>query len=430
MKFRAMAYSLRHRDIFQAAVRLVYGDDFEIKEDLSSRMVFECKICNREMNSETAVAEHFRSGGHQKNRDKKYRERGESNLDPLKIKYSPDSLHYKLACSHIKPLGLQMIEEYACSHRSPYFKCNLCGAHGKLDSMYHHAIGNRHTEKYIKSACVLENSILTSTEREEIRHQLVKAEGMKVEAIKTIRGDMYFPRKWKEEGRVYGRQQNAVKKDARSPSSSPSPGPSRSRSSVHEIGHSSLRLSKRSPKESPTSSPERYIKRSPRESYKISPDSSPVRSHSREKSPLSQYRNKSPPGLPSLDIKLELDDLPVAPSPPPVLPPPPPQRPEKKDKEIQKFDLEELMIQFNFIVKTHDMSAADIQTAQDEKLAIDLMMLISEALYSCIRIDDSQDNPETARLRTQQETLRKIMGYIKLRLEATWNDTNKQKDSS
>lgn len=28
---------------------------------------------------------------------------------------------------------------------------------------------------------------------------------------------------------------------------------------------------------------------------------------------------------------------------------------EMKDKDVQKFDLEELMIHMNFIIKTHDM---------------------------------------------------------------------------
>lgn len=43
-----------------------------------------------------------------------------------------------------------MIEEYEKGHSSwSYYKCNLCGAHGKLEPMYKHIIGNRHTEKYI-----------------------------------------------------------------------------------------------------------------------------------------------------------------------------------------------------------------------------------------------------------------------------------------
>lgn len=48
--------------------------------------------------------------------------------------------------------------------------------------------------------------------------------------------------------------------------------------------------------------------------------------------------------------------------PPPSLQQPPLQPPvsaslpkEMKDKDVQKFDLEELMIHMNFIIKTHDM---------------------------------------------------------------------------
>ena len=43
-----------------------------------------------------------------------------------------------------------MIEQYEKVAGSwSYYKCNLCAAHGKLDAIYKHIIGNRHTEKYI-----------------------------------------------------------------------------------------------------------------------------------------------------------------------------------------------------------------------------------------------------------------------------------------
>lgn len=47
--------------------------------------------------------------------------------------------------------GLQMVEEYEKYPEHMYYKCNLCAAHGKLDAMYHHLIGNKHTERYIVS---------------------------------------------------------------------------------------------------------------------------------------------------------------------------------------------------------------------------------------------------------------------------------------
>lgn len=39
-----------------------------------------------------------------------------------------------------------------------------------------------------KSACLLQNSVLTGNEREEIRKQLVKMEGINCEAMKTYYG--------------------------------------------------------------------------------------------------------------------------------------------------------------------------------------------------------------------------------------------------
>lgn len=48
-----------------------------------------------------------------------------------------------------------MVEEYSRGTVQRYYKCILCGAHGKLDHMYYHVIGNKHTEKYIVSMFTL-----------------------------------------------------------------------------------------------------------------------------------------------------------------------------------------------------------------------------------------------------------------------------------
>ena len=45
-----------------------------------------------------------------------------------------------------------------------------------------------------KTAVELENSIITSNEREEIRKKLVIREGINVDAIKTIRGNFELVR--------------------------------------------------------------------------------------------------------------------------------------------------------------------------------------------------------------------------------------------
>ncbi|KAG7166022.1 uncharacterized protein LOC121870015 [Homarus americanus] len=434
-KFSDMAYSLVHINIFQEAIRILYSEDFVMSIDLSKRLQFRCLICNREMNSEHALAEHCRSGGHQKNRDKKYRESGEVNIDALSANYSPHSIHFKLLNSQVNPLGLQMVEEYDRGHGTTYYKCILCGAHGKLDTMYHHLIGKKHTDKYIKSGCVLESSILTVNEREEIRRKLVKEEGVNVRALKTIKGQELFPKKWQAEAITSTalRMAKLSKRESRSSSRSPSPGPSRSKDSRSRSYHlSSQRSPQHSPKRSPPRSPKRRctmpsLRQSPKPSLR-----SPVRSQSRDGSPLSNYRNKSPPPtVTSVPVVAKTNSGTVAllsiPLPPQLQPPAPPVV-ESRDKSVQKHDLEELMIQFNFIVKSHTMSESDIKTAEDAKLAIDLMFKIAESLHNVTLVYQGDAKLKTDemhnKLKKQNELLRGILGYIKQRMESTWNKEN------
>ncbi|XP_066970578.1 uncharacterized protein [Macrobrachium rosenbergii] len=93
-----------------------------------------------------------------------------------------------------------MVEEYINRRGNQYYKCILCGAHGKIDIMYHHLIGKKHTEKYIRSCCVLGSSVLNPNEREALRKKLLQDEGVNVDAIKTIKGDEFYPFKWEREG--------------------------------------------------------------------------------------------------------------------------------------------------------------------------------------------------------------------------------------
>ncbi|CAL4114480.1 unnamed protein product [Meganyctiphanes norvegica] len=151
--FSELAYAVAYKEKFQAAVKLLYGSDFVITEDLSKRMQFACIICNREMNSENAMQEHYRSGPHQKNRDKRNRESGGASAAIDAYKYSKDSLQFRLLTSQTNPIGLQMVEEYRNDRNNSYYKCFLCGAHGKLSDMYNHIINKAHTEKYIKNYC-------------------------------------------------------------------------------------------------------------------------------------------------------------------------------------------------------------------------------------------------------------------------------------
>ncbi|XP_064092901.1 uncharacterized protein LOC135205737 isoform X2 [Macrobrachium nipponense] len=253
-KFTGMAYSLVNKNVFSEAVKILYGPEFLITVDLSKRMQFACQICNREMNSEKAMKEHGNSGGHQKNLDKKNRATGVSSFSARACNYATDSIQFRLLNSSVPPLGLQMVEEYINRRGNQYYKCMLCAAHGKLDMMYQHLIGKKHTEKYIKNCCVLENSILNPNEREALRKKLVQDEGVNVDAIKTIKGDQFYPFKWEREGvtsrlfnhkfkrGMYGsenfnikmeegiRDSDKIKREQRSSSGSPAPGPSRGRS--------------------------------------------------------------------------------------------------------------------------------------------------------------------------------------------------------
>ncbi|XP_037796642.1 uncharacterized protein LOC119591960 [Penaeus monodon] len=431
-RFPEMAYSLNMKDIFQKAVDILYGKDFLIKCDLSKRMQFSCQICNREMNSENAVADHYRSGNHQKNLDKKVREAGEPSYSSRASDFASNSLRHRLLSSQIKPLGLQMVEEFEKYHDHMYYKCNLCAAHGKLDAMYHHLIGNKHTERYIKSACLLQNSVLTGNEREEIRKQLVKIEGINCETIKTYYGSEFYPRKWEQDGLVKkSTVHHPVKKELESGASSDSssPVPCRSRSPLCQRS--------RSMADSPYMSPKRF-KRSPRSRKSWSPVRSPKRP---ARSPsLSRFRNKSPPQECIEAAKALLEPKPRAPPPPPLQqltlqphvstplqklsPLPRQEKMEMKDKDVQKFDLEELMIHMNFIIKTHDMHEGDIKEPDDAKLVIELMLKISEALYSVTRttLDDSmlKSDQKQQTLKKQKDVLLKIMGHLKYRMEAHW----------
>ncbi|XP_068210859.1 uncharacterized protein [Palaemon carinicauda] len=242
-KFSGLAYSLVNKKVFQKAVEILYGPEFVVSVDLSKRMQFSCKICNRDMNNEIAMKEHKNSGAHQRNLDKKVRDSGFSNISARN--YAKDSIHYRLLNSHIAPVGLQMIEEYINHKGNMYYICKMCAAHGKMETMYHHIIGKKHTERYIRSGCKLENSILNPNEREALRSSLIKDEGINVDAIRTIKGDLYYPYKWEREATALARFNRTIKREPlesnggarpkfkmerRSSSSSPTPGSSRGRS--------------------------------------------------------------------------------------------------------------------------------------------------------------------------------------------------------
>ncbi|KAK3869503.1 hypothetical protein Pcinc_025199 [Petrolisthes cinctipes] len=383
-KFPAMAYSVGHKDIFQEAVYLLYGKEFEIKTDVSKRMLFHCELCNKDMNAVEALENHCRSGTHQKNKDKNEREsRGISFRSSRLTNYPRDSLQYRLHHSTVSPIGLQMVEEYSRGNGPSYYKCNLCGAHGKIDHMYYHVIGKKHIEKYIKSSYMLESRVLTAKERDHLREELVRAEGVDVSVIRKITGADLFPIKWELECRAVPKQH--IKNEPRSPS------PSGSWSG--------------SMKTSRTPSPPHY-----------SPPSSsePHQQGARPKSPSSltvSFRNRSPPPPPPCPpLAQVLQRISMATK-------------DTKDMSTQKYDIEELMILFNFIIKTHSMPDSELRTGEDAQAVIKMLFKISQCLYNITK--DRQMNPSTRNaeqemLASQKLHLEKIMGHVKKRMETLW----------
>ncbi|KAG0716398.1 hypothetical protein GWK47_009789 [Chionoecetes opilio] len=269
------------------------------------------------------------------------------------------------------PKSLQMVEEYVkVPGHKRYYKCNLCGAHGKLESIYKHLIGSRHTEKYIKLHVVLKNSILTAKEREFIRESLIKKEGIPVSAIKTYKEKWLYPLKWERCNPSGSSSKKRLEAQRASAGTSQSPFSS---------------------KPSSTSSPDRS-----------------------SKSPLSMFRNQSPPR----DNEMNTDDGQQAAA---VGPPETREVVMMQDQYTQNYDLEELMIQFNFIVKTSNSPEFDIRNQEDAKAALDMMFKISSALHFITKnkIESAGDKSQPSKedLIHKKNLLTKIMGNIKLRME-------------
>ncbi|XP_076043796.1 uncharacterized protein LOC143026896 [Oratosquilla oratoria] len=166
---------------------------------MAKRMQFQCKICNQEMNSHGAVADHFRSGKHQKNLDKLRLDSPAPSSSSKYNDYSPTSIQYKFL-KNGRAVGLQFLEEFWKGSRRVYYRCILCGAHGKIDAMYNHMVGARHVEKYIKTTCSLKYPALTANEREGIRKKIIDEEGINVNAIAIYDDPALYPSKWEAEG--------------------------------------------------------------------------------------------------------------------------------------------------------------------------------------------------------------------------------------
>ncbi|XP_045113275.1 uncharacterized protein LOC123505692 isoform X2 [Portunus trituberculatus] len=407
--FTEKAYLTSYKDFFEKAVQILYGDEFIVKIDFSKRMLFSCQLCSKDMNNEVALIQHSHSGSHQKNLDRKFREVHKDSLYKQDIKfhrrdrpqYNPDTLQSMLMTSQVKPVGLQMVEVYEKMYHSwSYYKCNLCGAHGRLEAIYKHIIGNRHTEKYIKSRVILKTSFVTAKEREFIRDFLVKEEGIPVSAIKIYKDASLYPIKWERHNpsqAVMKKKQEAERELLGTSQSSFASRPSCS-SSPDELPEYSQKIERTS---SMCHTQKEYSENNPK-----------------EESSLSMFQNQFPPPPPPLtNIRPETSGDTQART--------PLQTKEdiiKQDKSTQKNDLEELMVQLNFIVKTSYSPDFDIHTTEDAKAALEMMFRISSALHFIAKknIENSTDLSQDLidSLNHRKNLLSKIMGSIKLRMEA------------
>ncbi|XP_064088676.1 uncharacterized protein LOC135203030 isoform X2 [Macrobrachium nipponense] len=388
MKFSDMAYALHMQDTFQAAVKILYGREFVIRIDFSKRMVFFCQACQKEMTAEKAMLEHHNSGNHQKNLSRepvvKHGRRVSSQFD----KYCSCMLQYQLLQHSVPALGLMMVEEYRkhSKHKEPYYKCNLCGVHGRTELMLKHLVGDKHTAKYIGTRCKLSTSALTLMERKNIHRQLLDFEGLNCSLIKRIIGYKYFPDKWiaKDKAMSGGRNCKMLTEDVRCRSSSPVPGASthRSRSS----GYSPIRS------QSPDQDQDKWnttIELDPQ-----SPSSERKRKRRSSASPeLAKYRNRSPsPVIIASSFWAN-------------------------DKSVQVHTGEEIAVRLNFVVKTMNMPDSALVTKDDVETSINHMFAISHVLHKW----ELAQKPGPTRDR-RISVLEKIMGQIKFRLMPVANN--------
>lgn len=412
--FNDKAYSRNLKPIFQEAVDILYRSRvFEVQEDNSGRMLFSCKLCNSDMNSHESVKLHHLSGKHLKNYDKKAQEEGIEIISERVVRshrqYAPGSIQHRLMNSQGNPVGVEMLEEYQNRGKS-YYKCILCGAHGRLDAMYKHATGTKHTEKYIKAKLELESSILSANERDQLAKHLVAKYGINVDFVKIIRGNDYYPHKWEAEGKSSAMKNEKNKKQQKRMKRSPSPysrhgSPDlksrRRRSPSPTSSHYSRGRSSQSPQ--PSTSRSKYSESPPRRRHRERHDSSD-----------SSHRNRSPPrgGGPH---------TPPMPSRSRARTPPPPPPPylnsvQTMNRETQKVDLEELMIMLNFLVKSQNNHDSDIKSEEDLDQAIRMMWNISLGLFYINKNQrESEDHPANVRhtLEEQAELIQKILGFQK-----------------
>ncbi|XP_066953698.1 uncharacterized protein [Macrobrachium rosenbergii] len=338
--FRFSAYDLKCMRTFQNAVDILYGQVYVVRLSHCGRMEFYCKVCQKEMSNEKCVLEHSLSDAHQKKLNSIPLAKVEGTFQGQSYNYPPHTLQHKLLLSRIPAVGLQMVEGYRRNPRDePYYRCNLCLAHGQTPGVFNHIIGKKHTEKYIRNRCVLMTSVISPVTLEVLRKRLVDVEGLKCDLIKTIIGLNCYPQKLIDAAkakltmkawRMHKIDIRTEDRSSRPPS--PVPGTSRSCRDTYKASNSSFTSNLES---SPSS-----VKREGRASSSC-PDQSPPRK------------------------RMFLDGASGA---------------RSADKEVQTYEMGNIIKGLKFIMETNKGTASVLQSNREAKEAIDLMFAIATVL--------------------------------------------------
>ncbi|XP_037796320.1 uncharacterized protein LOC119591637 [Penaeus monodon] len=183
--FEKFSHSKSKIQDFRKAAKTVYGQEWDVELDSGQRMQFICIVCNKIMNHVKSMSDHSQSGIHLK------------NICPynpvLARKYL--NLRDMLESTKAKAIGLQMVEEFHVPGKL-YYKCILCGNHGKMQVMYDHVVGREHMNKYMKMRGDCRGHFMSANEQEALCNHIINTEGTHIAEIKKIKGSKYFPYRW------------------------------------------------------------------------------------------------------------------------------------------------------------------------------------------------------------------------------------------
>lgn len=416
---RALSYysdfatNAQYTDVFQEAVYIIFGRDYLIKMDLNKRMNFFCTVCNKMMNSTQALTAHNNSAAHLKrNADTKQDSLyalPSTSATVLSSRYPADSLEFQILRSNVKVLGIHLIESYCYrKHLAPYYKCILCGAHGKREAIYKHLIGDKHTDKFIRYSVQIDTASLSSDQRNGLRTRLANRDGLEVDRVKRFSDRNLYPYKWEQEGLP----KNALLDRYRHRSMSPVPiSPSKS-------GH---RSQSRSPSPSRYSARGRHIKQEPgspcsrRSSVKRESDDELLGNVA---ALLSAYRSSA--------VKQEKKTVLETPGGVII------QRETsvpKRDQEAQVYTdwaVERCLLKLNFIVHTHQLRGSNVVSQEDAKECLSLMFSVGNLLYFTMqRLErECRDPKKRAEVELARKTVGKMQGSVHSIMAKKWNADN------